>query len=415
MTDHSSPTLAAPAIGSRALFPRLQADVYLNHAAISPFSEPVVRAIATLTDQVAAHGLGALEVSIAARDSARTAFANLLSAAPEDVALVHNTTAGIRAVAFGIDWKPGDTVITFDGEFPANVTPWRQAAHTFGASHIRIPLYDEGPTGALDAAWRDRLLARLEAALSSGPCRVVALSAVQFDTGVRMPLGDIVRAAHAHGALVLVDAIQSCGMVPLDAPASGADFVACGGHKWLMGAEGAGFLWATPEAAQQLIPRMAGWMSDADPFDFLLGDAPALRYDKPIRAGIDHLEGAANSALGYAAAGASIPLIQALGVPTIFAHVQAWHDALAPTLTALGFHSHRSPEPALRSGSVTALPPAGAPLSRIAEVLKAKGVAVSTPNGRLRFAPHWPNALDEVPRVAAALTAACAAHADETT
>lgn len=399
-------THATAELGSRELFPHLAPRVYLNHAAISPLSQPAQDAVHSLVDTIAQKGLDAFPVANEAREAARVAMAGLLRANPKDIALVPNTTAGVRAVAFGLDWRPRDRVITFDGEFPANVTPWAQAAKTFDLEHVQIPLSPVGPSTPLDRTWCEQLLARTRKAVDVG-CRLIAVSAVQFDTGVAMPIDALADIAHSAGALLFVDGIQGCGVVPMHVTTSGADFIACGGHKWLMGLEGAGFLWAAPHAAAKLVPRMAGWMSDEEPFDFLTGEQPQLRYDKPARRTIDHLEGAASNALGYAAAAASIPLITSIGVAGIFDHVQAWHDALAPTLTALGFQSHRSPEPSLRSGSLTALPPHGVSLGHVAETLKTAGIGVSTPNGRIRFAPHWPNALDEVALVAAVLEQAC--------
>src|SRR5690606_14112178 len=88
-------------------------------------------------------------------------------------------------------------------------------------------------------------LAALERELVRG-ARLVAVSAVQFQTGLAMPLGAMAALCHQHGAELFVDGIQAMGVVPIDVGALGIDYLASGSHKWLMGTEGAGILYVSP-------------------------------------------------------------------------------------------------------------------------------------------------------------------------
>ena len=115
------------------------------------------------------------------------------------------------------------------------------------------------------------------------------------------------------------------------------------------------------------------------------------------------VEGGAYNTLGFVALATSLGLIQSLGVPAIYEHVQAYHDALEPKLTALGLTSLRSPSPGERSGVLSFDVPEAFEPTQLPERLAAAGVSASLPDGRLRFAPHWPNALDEVEHVAQAV------------
>src|SRR5262245_1296445 len=92
----------------------------------------------------------------------------------------------------------------------------------------------------------ERGLEALEGELLRGAVRLVAVSAVQFQSGLRMPLQAMSRMCHVHGAELFVDGVQACGVVPVDVRAEGIDYLACGSHKWLMGLEGAGFLYVAP-------------------------------------------------------------------------------------------------------------------------------------------------------------------------
>jgi selenocysteine lyase/cysteine desulfurase len=376
----------AAKLGDRALFPDLTARVYANHAAVSPLSAPALEALTRAAGEVAREGLGAVFPMIDARERVRAAFAELIGARPEDVGLVHNTTQGVIDVAMSMPWRKGDRIVCFAGEFPTNVTPWQRAAATFDLELVMLRAEDfRSPVG----------LERVADALEGG-ARLVAVSAVQFQTGLAAPLAQLARMCHDAGAELFVDAIQAAGVVPLDVGALGVDYLAAGGHKWLMGVEGAGFLYVAPERVGALRPRLAGWLSHEEPLTFLFGEPDHLRYDRPIRARADMFEYGAPNSIGYMAAEVALGLLLELGVPAIFDHVQAYHDALEPALTSLGFTSVRPADPALRSGSLCFLPPDGLDLGAFNAALGERGVAASTPDGHLRFAPHWPNGLGEV-------------------
>ncbi|MCA9612329.1 MAG: aminotransferase class V-fold PLP-dependent enzyme, partial [Myxococcales bacterium] len=125
-------TQTRPQLGDRSLFSTLRAKSYLAHAAISPLSDPVKARVDALTSQYAEGGVDALPHWLSERARLRGQLAGLIGAQPDDVGFVQSTTPGVVWLAFAIDWKPGDRVILFEGEFPANVTPWQRAAETFG-------------------------------------------------------------------------------------------------------------------------------------------------------------------------------------------------------------------------------------------------------------------------------------------
>lgn len=378
-------------LGDRSRFPTLRARSYCNHAAISPPSRPVRAAVLDVLDRYAAEGIGALASCLEQRERLRDTLAGLIGAPASELGFVANTTAGVRAVALGMKWQPGDRVVLLHGEFPANVTPWQIAAelHLIELEWLRTDDFlGPGGTG----------LQQLEAILRKG-VRMVAVSAVQFQSGLRMPLCAIGALCRAHGAELFVDAIQACGIVPIDVEAMQIDYLSCGSHKWLMGLEGVAFLYVRQARAAALRPVVAGWLSHEEGLRFLLEGAGHLRYDRPIRTRADFVEGGAAPVVVLAALEAALAPITALGVPAILEHVQAWHDALEPGLVARGFESLRSPVPAQRSGILSVLPPAGVDVVALHAALGRRGISCAIPDGRLRFSPHWPNALAEAPVV----------------
>lgn len=388
--------MSTPQLGSRELFPALRLDVYVNHAAISPLSRPVRAALDHAIARYEEDGAFAFPEFLAQRDRLRGKLAQLIAAEPSTIALLPNTSSGVVAVAMCFPWRAGDRIVLFDGEFPTNVTPWQRAAALHGLSITMQPRpRPEAPAEVLSA---------LEATLRDG-ARLVAVSAVQFQTGLHMPLAEIGALCRRYGAAFFVDAIQACGIVPLDVVALDIDFLTCGSHKWLMGAEGCGFLHARAAPALQLRPHLAAWLSHEQALEFLFAGPGHLRYDRPFKAGPEMLEGGAMNALGFVALDASLDMLLALGVDAIAAHVQRYHDALEPALLARGFVSARSPASSARSGILSFRPPTGLDLPSLPARLRAEGLALAIPDGWVRFSPHWPNDLAEIPRLLQALDA----------
>lgn len=383
-------------LGDRSLFPGLEPAAYLNHAAISPHSLAVQRAIQAVTVDYGRRGTGAFLTWDGERRRLRGLLARLLGADAEDIALVANTTRGVSDIAMCLPWRAGDRVLLFSGEFPANVTPWQRAAELFGLELEFLPL-SEFADG--------RGLQRLREALRR-PTRLVAVSAVQFQTGLRMPLADMATLCHDAGAELFVDAIQALGVCPIDVVADGIDYLSAGSHKWMMGCEGLACLYVRRERVAALQPRVAGWLSHEDGLGFLFAGQGHLRYDRKIRQRADFVEGGAYNTIGCAALAAALDLILALGVPQIFAHVQAYLDELEHGLRARGFTSLRARRPEQRSGILSVLPPNPGDVIGLQRELGERGVACSTPDGLLRFAPHWPNDRAEIAGVLAAIDAA---------
>ena len=383
--------LAVPKLGDRALLPQLGARAYLNHAAISPTTALVQQAVQTVLNSYAVEGAGAFARWVAQRETLRGDLACLVNANVDEIALGFNTSRGVNDIALCLPWKKGDRVLVFSGEFPTNVTPWQRAAELFGLEicyHVS------------DDFFTDVGLERLQTELRRG-LRLVAVSAVQFQTGLCMPLAEMGRLCHEHGAELFVDGIQACGAVPIDVRAQNIDYLVSGSHKWLMGMEGTGFVFAAREKARALRPNVAAWLSHEEPLGFLFEDEGKLRYDRAIRTDVSFLEGGTVNSMGFAALAASLRALLELGVHNIFCHVNRYIDALERELLSLGFVSLRAVGDR-RSTILSVEPPAGVSAVSCAASMRQQGVVCGTPDGKLRFAPHYHNHLDEIALVASA-------------
>ena len=396
--------MTGPRLGDRSLWSTLSATAYLNHAGIAPLSDPARRAMEHAIADSARRGSLAFGDRVAEREVLRSRLARLLGERESEIALMPNTTYGLGNLALALHWRAGDRILVWDGEYPTNVTVFQRAAELFGLSLTFLPTRDLSLLGGAD-------LGALERELEKGRVRLCAISAVQFQTGVRVPIAEIAALCHAHGAQLIVDAVQAAGVVPLDVRALGIDYLAAGGHKWLLGADGAGVLYVAAEHLPTLRPPITGAMSYVGAMDMLVAGPGHLSYQRPLRDDAQVFEGGMFSSASYAALSASLELILALGVPEIHHHVNRYLDVLEPAFVARGFVSMRLPDAARRSCTLSLRPPAPHSAPALASALAERGITSACPDGLLRVSPHWPNHVAEISHVLAALDEALAAGA----
>lgn len=384
--------------GDLSGFSSLRGHHYLNHAAISPPSQWVQAGISDVLDRFAQRGSGAFLEVVETRMRLKERLASLLGAPStdgSDFAWCSNTTSGVQAIAHAFPWRKGRGIVVFDGEFPTNVIPWEQAAR-----REMIPVYRASlaPLMAPEAAD----LGPLERLLRQG-VQLVAISAVQFQTGFRAPIRALAMLCKRYEAALFIDGIQACGSTPL--PLEEIDFMSTGGHKWMMAVEGAGFMYIHPRWRGRLTTQQAGWLSVEEPLDFLFAGHSTLNHTKPIRDDFSAFEGGAQSAVCYAALDASTKILESLSIPAIYRHIQCLLDPLEEGLLQRGFHSARLLDPSRRSCSLSVRPPLSSPfdVAEWSSRLIDRHITVSTPDGWLRFSPHWPNHLEQISVVLEAL------------
>jgi selenocysteine lyase/cysteine desulfurase len=314
----------------------------------------------------------------ATRDSA----ARLIGAGRDEIALVPNTSAGISLVAEGIDWHPGDNVVTLADEFPANVYPWLNLASR-GVETRRVPT-DNGRLALADLA-----------AACDARTRVVSVSWIGYASGCRQDLDQIAAIAHEHRAYFMVDAIQGLGVFPLDVRQTPIDFLAAEGRKWMLSPEGTGLLFIRREHLDRLRPLGIGWHSVVHASDY-------TRIELNFKPSADRYEGGAQNMVGMIGFGASLELLLGLGTEAVAAAILDITDQACQRLQKLGatIVSDRSPE--RRSGIVAFELPGREPLA-VRKHCLTRNVVLSCRAGRLRISPHAYNNEEDLERLIEAL------------
>jgi selenocysteine lyase/cysteine desulfurase len=340
---------------------------YFDHAAVAPLPAPARDALIRYAQQAADEGDTVWPVWNRRVEEVRGLAARLIAAEPDEIALVRNTTEGISLVAEGFAWREGDNVVTPDNEFPSNLYPWMNLASR-GVETRRVAT--DG--GRLDL---DRLLAACDRRT-----RIVSVSWVGYASGWRTDLATLAHRVHAHGALLLVDAIQGLGAFPLDAHATAIDFLAADGHKWLLGPEGAGLLYVRKELLDRLRPLGVGWHSVVNAFDY-------GRVAMDLKPTASRYEGGSANVAGFLALAESLELLLGLGIEAIGQRILEITDMACARLAAAGCTVASLREGDHRSGIVLFEVPGVDPLAVVARLAR-EGVVLRSRGGKLRLSPH---------------------------
>jgi len=172
----------------------------------------------------------------------RGSLARMIGAKPEEIAVTTGASTGAAAVAHGLEWRPGDEIITAQGEFPLHYSTWKPMEEREGVRLRTIAPHDRFITA-------DDLIDAL-----TPRTRIVSVSLVRYDDGTLLDAARVSAACHAQGTLLLLDVSQACGAVPMSVKDLGADFMVCAGYKWLLSCYGTGFFWIKTEHLDGLLP-----------------------------------------------------------------------------------------------------------------------------------------------------------------
>jgi len=354
----------------RGRFPILAETTYLiNHSlgAMPAAAEERVLEYAHVwkTRGIRAWGEGWWEMALTVGDQ----IGRLIGAPPGTVSMHQNVTIAEAVVlsCFRFD-RPRRRIVYEEGNFPS-VRYLYQAQAERGGADILVAADDEGVVEAID----DRTL-------------LVPVTHVLYKTGQIQDVEAIVERAHDHGAMVVLDAYQSVGTVPLDVTALGVDFAVGGSVKWLCGGPGAGWLYVRPDLASVLEPGLTGWQAHARPFDF----EPEQDY---AEGATRFLTGTPNVPALYAAT-AGYDVIEEVGIDRIRERSVEQTTLLIELLEEAGFPVGSPSDPARRGGTVVVRPPEA---ERVDAELAARGILCDhRPDVGLRLGPHFFNTDDEL-------------------
>ena len=370
-----------PLLRFRAEFPTLARSTYLVSNSLGAMPRAAGAALAAYADAWTERGVRAWadawwELPVRVGD----AVAPLIGAPPGTVAMTPTVTLAHAAVVSALPYDRGrDTIVMTALDFPSVRYAVEALAARLGA---RVVVVESEDGVSVDA---DAVCAAVDERT-----RLVAVSHVLFRSAFVMEAVKIIRHAHARGALVMLDAYHSAGVMPVDVVALGADFLAGGVLKWLCGGPGGSFLYAAPDlearAGVPVRPALTGWQAHARPFAF----DTAMDYAPGAWA---WLGGTPVVPALYANAAGPTILAEA-GMEAVREKSVRQTTRLIELADARGYPVRAPRDPARRGGTVAFDVPHA---FEVAQELLARDVVVDyRPGAGIRVAPHFYTSDDEL-------------------
>jgi kynureninase len=364
------PSLIPSLARYRSEFPVFADTIYLNTCSLGALGSRSRRKVTEFLDCWEKRGASAwYDVWWEALQDLRTRYARLIGAQGSEIALAPNISTAVGTVASAIDYRTRPKVVVTSLDFPTVAYQWL-ARRPEGVEVVVVESPD-GVTVPVEA------IARAVDARTA----LVATSHVFFTTGAIQDIHAVAQAAHAQGALCLIDAYHSVGQLPVEVRDAGVDFLVAGGLKWLLGGPGVVFLYVRDALARSLEPTLAGWFGHKDQFAF--DPRGFARHDDARRFEL----GTPALAAVHAQLG-GLEYIEEIGVPAIRQASMALAEDLIARAHDRGWKPRIARNAADRSAIV--MLPSPDPHAAVRHLAQAHIVADARP-GHVRLSPFFYN------------------------
>ena len=361
----------------RAQFSFREDKVPMNAANLCPSSRAVAERVAELTadiDRDPSFNNRAKFRKL--RESARSKVAAQLGVSPDEIALVRNTSEANNTINNGLSLEEGDEILLWDQNHPTNNVAWDVRAARFGVTVKRVstPRHPHSAEELFDSF-----------AKAFGPkTKVLSVTHVSNVSGIRLPVKELVEAAHARGIYVHVDGAQSWGALDVNLRELGCDSYSASAHKWFLGPKEAGVLYVNEERISGIWPNVVapGWGDDVEP------DVEGARKFESL--------GQRDDAC-LAAVGTTVDFHNAIGASRVQARVIELATMLKSGLADLGMTLVTPAAPELSAGVCIIEVPREKRRETMNRLYEEHGIAVA-PTGGLRLCPHVYNTKEHVER-----------------
>jgi selenocysteine lyase/cysteine desulfurase len=360
----------------RHRFPIFEKRVYINSCSQGALSDAVRKAYENYLEDWDDKG-APWEYWVERQEAARGAFAGLVNAGPDEVAVTTSLSAGVSALASGLRYARRSTVVLTDWEFPTIGQIWH-AQEARGARVRHVPAAADGsiPLEHFERAIDDDTL-------------LVSITHVCYRNGAMLDVPAVVELAHERGALVLLDAFQSVGSLPVDVEKLGVDFLGAGVLKYLLGSAGLGFFYCRRELVERVWPTQTGWFADENIFQMDHTDYSPARTAARFQSGTPPVPAI------YAGI-AGIELMREIGISETREHVLALNEHLLNGLDELGATVVTPRQPDRRGALICVR---STDVKQLIDRLDRAGIVTSERDRNLRISAHCYNSTEDVDAV----------------
>ncbi len=358
----------------RKLFPITEKYIYLDHAGVAPVNLMALEAAGNFMESATRNAEFDYNNWTEQVEGVRADFADLISSKPEEIAFVRNTSHGISLVAGGLEWKEGDSIIIYEKTFPANIYPWLNLE----SKGVKVKfIKSDNPFFNISDIEK----------LVDSTTRLISVSSVEFTNSYRVDLESVGNFCRERGIYFFVDAIQTLGVFPIDVNKFNIDFLAADGHKWLLSPEGTGIFFCSNRVVNVLSPPILGWKSIVNEFEF-------ETIDFNLKPNALKFEEGSQSILGILTLGASLKLLNKIGIQNVQDEIQRLGDLIIKLAAERGFQLNTPSDKESRGGFFVFSGEFDPDV--VKEKLGEKNIMVKSRGGGLRVAPHIYNTDEEV-------------------
>lgn len=377
----------------RSAFPACRDRIFMAHAAVTAVPQVAVSAMDDFNRRSATGELDYSRVLLKDMDEVRASAARIIECDADEVALLGPTSLGLSLVANGIDWNPGDEIVTYLDDYPANVYPWKNLEE----KGVKVVYLQPAKMG--------RITPELVKSVITPQTRLLALASNHFLTGWLLDVEAISAIARENDILFCLDAIQTVGAFPT--LAKHVDFLSADSHKWMLGPMTAGIFYVKRSRFEMLRPSLIGAWNVKSP-NYIPQDAV------DFEPGGRRYEPGVLNAQGLVGMKASIDLLTGIGISNVAARLLELKAALLEGLDRLGYDTVCPRSGPDTSGIVT-FTNRNAPgqIGNVFAKLSESGIVASFRHDReglpyIRFSPHFYNTHAEIDRILHALPNALA-------
>jgi len=358
----------------RKEFPLLERKTYLNSGSYCALANNVKAAFEAYMEDRLLVGAN-WDVWVSKNESVRALVAELLRAAPDEIAVTASVSAGLNALASALQFSGArNKVIVSDFEFPTNAQIWH-AQEPRGAQVVHVPRAADGYIPVENFA-----------KVIDEKTQLVAITHVCFRNGAKLDIPGIVRLARANGAKVLLDCYQSVGSLDIDVKTLDLDFAVGGMLKYLLGTAGLGFMYVRDSVVKSLLPTNSGWFAQSD-----IGamDITANRPAPNAR----RYEAGTPAVVNCYASEAGLKILLGVGTPAIERRVYDLTRRCMQRLEEIGWPSV-TPTRDDRRGATVAVPSRAS--AQLCAQLMKRDIVTSSRDDNVRASFHYYNNDDDI-------------------
>ncbi len=372
----------------RHLFDIPEDVAYLNCAYMSPLMTKVRDAVVQGLDRKRHPWEIAARDFYTGSDRLRSAFADLIHAKPDDIAVIAAASYGVSTAAANLPLSQGQAVLVVEDQFPSNVYPWRERAREKEASLVTVPRPADGD-------WTRAVLETVDE--EKNRIAIVALPQCHWTDGGLFDLEAIGEACRERGIFLSLDVTQSAGAFPIDVRRIQPDFLTSATYKWLLGTYSLGLLYVSERWQREGRPIEHNWIHRKDSENF----ARLVDYQDEFAAGARRFDVGERSNFALVP-GAETAIRQILdwGVENVSETLGAMTDTIADRARSLGLDSPRREK---RAPHYIGLKVEGELPSNLLEALARRKVYVSIRGSSIRVTPHLYNSSRDVEKLFEAL------------